>query len=848
MADRARLLPRAELLHYGIVRAAGGADAGDAVLRVDVAGDSLVEVVNGVDEKIIYFEDVVCYAVDDDDGLGTTWDRDGDDDDDDAEDEEDEDEISVSRTTITITVRTGEGTSSDSEYSDYGDDDEDKDEETIDVDYRLQTVADVRALRHVLERIANGTLRDDDEDDDDDDDGPSTSYALGPFAGLDRRVVRGGVLMRRERGEWKRCAAAATRWKLFVLAPSAKGDGLVVTTAVSLAGARVVPRGTRLGHDAGEFDVIAPPNVRLVLAARGGLERNCWVDAVQRAIDAASPRGPRFGGGAISNARADKENDLVWSNGRLASEVLDEDTRAAIAEATRVAAGLQAAKGNAHDAIVSPLKRGSGRGGGWDDDSDDSDDSDDLEEEGGDGVFVLGRCWKRLQLGVSEGYLFTFAVDALRPRSVAVSGDDDASTSSERANATRMTLRVDVDRGVVEAYKEGRGRGRGKKARGKGSTPSTMSETTLIKTLSVFEVTPAPPSRTRVGADAHLSCERFITLEMIPSFYRDDYPIEVATFAFDSKEDRDVFVAVTNDVRRGTYLSADKYQPRGIIKRGSEVSMSTSRRDGGGGVKGAGALPPPRFLVLIPGKLFVLTTSSPPAPLFTVSLTSPACAFEARAKDADAVVMVSVSETRRYFFRVGSVDDAREWVAALLEASRGASAKKKKTTTDGTESEPTPKHPPRPSPPRSPRAFAYSPSPASSRFRRRLILQVDAKTRAEEEEARAAAAREEATEKRSTSIFAAFSKRKRVRVPETAEKSAEEGAEKAQTAQKTSAREKMRAAVAKEREARKRAEEDARVFAEGYAAAKAKQKAAEDLAKAADERRVRAETEAHAAV
>lgn len=85
MADRARLLPRAELLHYGIVRAAGGADAGDAVLRVDVAGDRLVEVVNGVDEKIIYFEDVVCYAVDDDDGLGTTWDRDGDDDDDDAE-------------------------------------------------------------------------------------------------------------------------------------------------------------------------------------------------------------------------------------------------------------------------------------------------------------------------------------------------------------------------------------------------------------------------------------------------------------------------------------------------------------------------------------------------------------------------------------------------------------------------------------------------------------------------------------------------------------------------------------------------------------------------------------------
>ena len=77
--------------------------------------------------------------------------------------------------------------------------------------------------------------------------------------------------MRRERGEWKRCAAAATRGKLFVLAPSAKGDGLVVTTAVSLAGARVVPRGTRLGHDAGEFDVIAPPNVRLVLAARGGL-------------------------------------------------------------------------------------------------------------------------------------------------------------------------------------------------------------------------------------------------------------------------------------------------------------------------------------------------------------------------------------------------------------------------------------------------------------------------------------------------------------------------------------------------------------------------------------------------
>ena len=50
-----------------------------AVLRVDVAGDRLVEVVNGVDEKIIYFEDVVCYAVDDDDGLGTTWDRDGDD-------------------------------------------------------------------------------------------------------------------------------------------------------------------------------------------------------------------------------------------------------------------------------------------------------------------------------------------------------------------------------------------------------------------------------------------------------------------------------------------------------------------------------------------------------------------------------------------------------------------------------------------------------------------------------------------------------------------------------------------------------------------------------------------------
>jgi hypothetical protein len=147
-------------LHVGTVVASSSGRSAAPILRVDARNDRLVETVRGRVVRSIAFADVVSYAADDDD--------DGDDNNEDdghLEDRlEDEDRQEAARTSITITVRAKAARvirhSAPDDEDDDAEDDADEDDAAASapcvtaLDYRLQSAAELAAVRHVLGQLA----------------------------------------------------------------------------------------------------------------------------------------------------------------------------------------------------------------------------------------------------------------------------------------------------------------------------------------------------------------------------------------------------------------------------------------------------------------------------------------------------------------------------------------------------------------------------------------------------------------------------------------------------------------------------------------------------------------------
>ena len=191
------------LWHFGLMPTDGSASSGGVVTRVlhvDAREDRLVEITDARISRVIALDDLVSYDEEEDE---------------DADDEDvsfvDEDEAATrtrERATVSLRIRRGAPFVS----------------EVEDIEYRLQSVPDARALRVVLARLSRGhTLEDETAE--------ASADALVP--GLDARLLRAGTLMRRVGrvalsdaetaagrggGRWTTCAALCVPGKLILLA------------------------------------------------------------------------------------------------------------------------------------------------------------------------------------------------------------------------------------------------------------------------------------------------------------------------------------------------------------------------------------------------------------------------------------------------------------------------------------------------------------------------------------------------------------------------------------------------------------------------------------------------------
>jgi hypothetical protein len=107
-----------------------------------------------------------------------------------------------------------------------------------------------------------------------------------------------------------------------------------------------------------------------------------------------------------------------------------------------------------------------------------------------------------------------------------------------------------------------------------------------------------------------------------------------------------VFQSLVADLRSGAYRTADSYQRRALLKRGPEAG---------------GGLLPPRYLVLIPGKLLLMASSQSAVPLAALSL----------AEGARVGVRVSAAAVARVSSRAGAEAGEGAGLAVLEVTVRG---------------------------------------------------------------------------------------------------------------------------------------------------------------------------------
>jgi hypothetical protein len=729
------------LWHFGLMPTDGSASSGGVVTRVlhvDAREDRLVEIMDARISRVIALDDLVSYDEEEDE---------------DADEDisfVDEDEAATrtrERATVSLRVRRGAPFVS----------------EVEDIEYRLQSVPDARALRVVLARLSRGhTLEDETAE--------ASADALVP--GLDARLLRAGTLMRRVGrvalsdaetaagrggGRWTTCAALCVPGKLILLAkqPSVPeplderpGDAreslrserapapavatggraspLAIHFAASLADARVVSRAPRWNAGGGgEFDLVFGGG-RLVLAApRGGRrERDAWAEALRRAAAVGAETPTRDFGDAFSFSAA-----------------LDPATRAILAEAKRVAGAMRLDFGDARS-VTEDARLG------------------DASASAPERVLVLDRFWRSAALGVGAHFLFNFSAEVV-PETVPGGANGRA-----RRRKRRVLLHVDVERDAVDLYVDPRVRGRGRdQSGGLGSLGrSRPAVTRSVETKDVTTETSGPRELT-------LRAAGFGSFPRGAVFGR---------FAFQTAADREVFASLTNDLRRGAYKSADHYQYRALLKRGAETGVSKTESD----------VAPARFLVLVPGKLLVLRGDRAGVPLATASLAEGAevtvlertkrnaegsegsdvpegSETEGEGKNASlasAVVALTLPNGDAFAFRFATLDVAKSWARALAEAtvepvaedaagntnafarafgeaegaapSRESARREKAPDADSEPDSPdsalsptgVPASPAAPSPPATPREADAPPSPRR-RARAAKALVVDAATR-----------------------------------------------------------------------------------------------------------------------
>ena len=617
------------LWHFGLMPTDGSASSGGVVTRVlhvDAREDRLVEIMDARIVRVIALDDLVSYEEEEDED----------------EDEDafslDEDEAALrarERATVSLRVRRRPF------------------EEVEDIEYRLQSVPDARALRVVLARLSRGRVEDEDAE-----------FFQDVVPGLDARVLRAGTLMRRigrvalsdaetaagrGGGRWTTCFALCVPGKLILLAKQPKprtegdesgdesGDGafdpapavatggraslLSIHFAASLADARVVERAPRWNAGGGgEFDLVFNWG-RLVLAApRGGRrERDAWVQALERAAGKTDRKEDR----AEKKQSAEKEND----DKRVVSAALDAATRAALAEAKRVAAAMRLDFGEARSV------------------SDEENADDEEEEDKPERVLVLDRFWRRAALGVGAHFLFNFSAEVLQTSTEELRG------KQKHKRKKRVLLHVDVERDAVEAYVDG-GRGEGRASPGPGSVRLRNFVTRSVETKDV-------------SAEAFGARQLVLRAAGHGSFPRGAV---LGRFAFQTSADREVFASLVHDLRCGTYTSADHYQYRALIKRGLETGVPQNEKDA-----------PARFLVLVPGKLLVLRGDQTGVPLATASLAEGAevTALEKTKRSeenseedekhdasndvARAVVALTLPNGDAFAFRFATLEVAKSW-------------------------------------------------------------------------------------------------------------------------------------------------------------------------------------------
>ena len=358
-----------------------------------------------------------------------------------------------------------------------------------------------------------------------------------------------------------------------------------------------------------------------------------------------------------------------------------------------------------------------------------------------------------------------------------------------------MTLRVNVEGCAIEGYAARRCRSTGELRQ------------TLVRSLDATDAATTPPEGPR-GRVVRLVSRG---LRSTPA------GTELGRFEFQSAADAGVFESLLRDVRSGAYRSAERYQARTVLKRGSEdVGVSSSPPP----VSSSGTVHDDDDRVVVRGTWSSFPEVArdgvelDPVPVAAVSSADPSDVRASASSSSSSSGSQSPATLRGFrgiqavLFGMASLDVAEEWRLAIEEATRTG---------------PDPTAPPSPareaaaaeSHPRAADSHPPVPSPSKGREEEAEEARLRAEAEAREARARAKAAEEEAYAK------------------------AREEAKKAEAA----LREKVEA-EAREAEVRAKAEAKARAKAEAKARAKAEAREAEARAKSEAEARSKAEAEA----